>query len=189
MAIDRMKSERKGKKGPGVPSGEGPQGPSPEAPGQFLLDDRRRPQPRGNHDRVGGRLPPHHREWEICHHQQYRSPPDDRGGEAGGTGLSGPDRSPGTRSRRPRWSGKMAGGGPWGATCPSRAQPCWRRRSHGSAIPSRPEELDRYRWLGEKVSAALEKTLIDDEARGRRNRRSWEGSATNCGKTGSIRSR
>ena len=33
-----------------------------------------------------------------------------------------------------------------------------------------PEELDRYRWLGEKVSLALEKTLMETKKRRKRIR-------------------
>ena len=51
-----------------------------------------------------------------------------------------------------------------------------------------PQEVERYRWLGERVSMGLEKTVMETAA-GKRSRKSWHGSAASSGKTASIRSR
>ena len=158
----------------------------PEAPGQFLLADRGRPQPRGNHDRVGGRLPADHRNREVRDCEQHRSTPDGRGGELEAQGYE-------IRSF------------PW---YEEREAPCRRDRRRGG--PGERCSFPRGRGLTEEI-ARLRYSLTAEEVAAtggwgsgsprrsrrrwprpsgaRRNRRSSAGSATNSGRTGSIPSR
>ena len=128
---------------------KGSPGSPPEAAGQFFVADRGRPQPRGNHDRGGGRLPPHHRKGEVRDLQQYRVPPDGGGGETGGAGLRIPIVPVVRESGNLPWSREIVGPGSVGCDVPFPDAVVLTEEIARLRYSLTADELTRYRWLGE----------------------------------------
>ena len=130
------------------------------------MADRGRPQPRGNHDRGGGRLPPDHRKGEVRRSPTISRHPGWRRRRNWRRRATRSGRFPGTRSGRPPRSPRSSARGPWDATFPFPSAVVLTEEIARLRYSLTADELVRYRWLGERVSAALESTVIATRAGG-----------------------
>jgi len=80
---------------------------------------------------------------------------------------------------------KLAGGGKVGCDAAFPEAEVWTEDIARLRYSLTPEEVERYRWLGERVSRGLEKTMMES----RRGEKESAGFALNSGRTASIRLR